>query len=485
MSTKVAALTAACLAFVASCTYREFETFQTRIELSCYPPDVGKIFITHCAQAGCHNARSKGAAGGLDLSTWTALFEGSSGGSAVIPFRTDHSFLLNFINDGHDPDITPQPPLMPYNLEPLSAQDYQTIKSWIADGAPDCNGGRFCDNPDRDKFYVTNQTCDLLYVFDAEKKVVMRAIDVGGDPNFSENPHTLRFSPDGLYYYICFAANGQYFEKYRASDDSLIARLDLVKAGGWNTFCISPDGSKAFVVDYDNEVVAGVDCASMTLLPGLNPVNPWQGMPSFGKPHGSRISPDGKFLYVTMQKGNGLAKMDAHWMPFNTYPIIQFPVPGLAGPHEIEFSPDGSLYFVTCQDSNDVYIFDAANDAYLKSIGTADEPVEMEVITSRPLLFVTCMEGNAVSIINYEDTTLVKTITVGEQPHGISADEKRGIVYVANRNVNPSGPAPHHLSDCGNGRNGYLVAIDINTLELVPGFKFELSVDPYALRVRK
>ena len=108
----------------------------------------------------------------------------------------------------------------------------------------------------------------------------------------------------------------------------------------------------------------------------------------------------------------------------------------------------------------------------------------MEFVKSKPYLFVTCPDGNAVSIINYQDTLLVKSILVGEEPHGISADEKRGLVYVSNRNTGTDGPAPHHISSCG-GRNGYLVAIDLNTLELVPGFKFELSVDPYSLRVRK
>jgi hypothetical protein len=87
-------------------------------------------------------------------------------------------------------------------------------------------------------------------------------------------------------------------------------------------------------------------------------------------------------------------------------------------------------------------------------------------------------------VIDYTNLTAVKDINVGYQPHGLAVDEVKKQVYVANRNT-PSGggPAPHHTSSCG-GRNGYLPIIDMNTLNLVPGFKMELSVDPYSVNVR-
>lgn len=40
----------------------------------------------------------------------------------------------------------------------------------------------------------------------------------------------------------------------------------------------------------------------------------------------------------------------------------------------------------------------------------------------------------------------------------------------------------HHASSC-NGRNGYVTAIDLNTLQLVPEFKAEVSVDPYGYSI--
>src|SRR5437868_5562058 len=73
-----------------------------QVDNACYPDDVGKIFVTKCAVSGCHNTKSKDAAAGLDMSTWDALFNGSRGGSAVVPYRSDQSFLVNFINTYND-----------------------------------------------------------------------------------------------------------------------------------------------------------------------------------------------------------------------------------------------------------------------------------------------------------------------------------------------------------------------------------------------
>ena len=68
------------------------------IGASGYPNDVGKIILTKCATPGCHNATSKDASGGFNLSSWDHLFEGGRNGSSIIPYRTDQSFFLFFIN---------------------------------------------------------------------------------------------------------------------------------------------------------------------------------------------------------------------------------------------------------------------------------------------------------------------------------------------------------------------------------------------------
>ena len=89
----------------------------------------------------------------------------------------------------------------------------------------------------------------------------------------------------------------------------------------------------------------------------------------------------------------------------------------------------------------------------------------------------------SVLVINYQTNTQVASLYTGHQPHGIAISEVQKKVYVANRNNDLTGPAPHHSSVCG-GRNGYLTVIDLNTLQLIPSLRTELSSDPYSIGVR-
>jgi YVTN family beta-propeller protein len=443
-----------------------------------YPSEVADILVRKCATVGCHNAQSKDAASGLDLSSWEALFAGNRNGAVCIPYRSDQSTLFFYINT--DSTLGPvSQPTMPYNASPLTSQEILTIRSWIDAGAPDKNGRvKFADNPNRRKFYVANQGCDLISIHDPSTQVAMRCVNVGNSASI-ESPHAIRLSPDGQYWYVCFI-NGNVLQKYRTSDDSFVGEA-VISQGSWNTFALSPDGTKAWVVDFSViGRVAYVDLVNMQLLatyqdPGL-----------FTNPHGSVVSPNGAFLYVTGQVGNKIYKFDLANPLIPDYTEININTAGgaTADAHEIMFSPDGSKYFVTCQNRNEVRVFNASTDAFITAISTSAFPLEMSVSPTTNRLFVTCEVDNAVSVIDMTSLTNIANVTVGFQPHGLAVDETEGVVYVANRNTSTSGgPIPHHTSACG-GRNGYLTMIDLSTLNLVPGFKMELSVDPYSVLVR-
>lgn len=443
-----------------------------------YPPAVAEILVKKCATSGCHNTASKDAAAGLDLSTWDKMFLGTRSGATVVPFRSDQSTLFYFVNTDTTLGIT-QLPTMPYNQPALTAAEVLTLRDWIDNGAPDKNGFvKFSDNPDRRKVYITNQGCDLVGVHDPATRVVMRYINVGNSASI-ESPHMVRVSPDGQYWYVIGIA-GNFIQKFRASDDVKVGEA-IIGVGNWNTFVISPDGTKAWVIDLSTVGrIAYVNLVDMSLVmyytdPGL-----------FTSPHGSFMNPSGNILYVTDQLGNKIYKWDVSNPLAPDYEEVVINSSGglTAHPHEIIFHPDGSKYFVTCDNRDEVRVLDAATDTVMAVIPTMDYPLEMSVSPSRGYLFVSCMEGNGVTVIDINNLAFVKNISTGFDPHGLVVDEVEDVVYVANRNLPLSGgPPPHHISSCG-GRNGYMTVIDMSTLELEPGFKFELSVDPYSVMIR-
>lgn len=454
-----------------------------------YPEEIGEIMIQKCATAGCHNDISKVAAGGLSLSSWDKLFEGSRGGSSVIPYRPDQSFLMYFINTDPDQGVVLSP-TMPFNESPLSTEEYNKIHDWIFDGAPNKAGHvKFSDDPDRRKFYVTNQGCDMVAVFDAVSQILMRYIDVGSVDEI-ESPHQVKVSSDSKYWYVIFFS-GSTIQKYDAIDDSFVAEAEIGD-GSWNTFRLSSDNKIAYIVDWSaNGSIAIVDLESMQLI------QKYQDGGIFEWPHGSYVNTDNNLLYVTAQHGNFIYKIDISEID---NPIIEkVSLNGTSptsiswlDPHEIEMTPDESQYFVTCQESNEVRILSTADDSLLSVIETGTFPQEMAISNTMPYLFVTCTNDlvtypgqiGSVHIIDYTNHTLIKTLFTGWQPHGIAVDEENQLVYVSHRNASDDGPAPHHSTACA-GRNGYVTIIDMNTLELVPDYKVEISVDPYSVGVRE
>jgi DNA-binding beta-propeller fold protein YncE len=477
---------ASCLALfsVSSCKHEQDEdvAIQEAIKNSKYPDNVAEIFVRRCATSGCHDNISKDAAAGLSMITWDELFKGGNGGAVVIPFRADQSTLMYYVNHSGLLSLPQLTPTMPVNGTPLSLEELNTLQNWINAGAPDKSGYiKFSDNPLRKKYYVTNQGCDLVTVFDAASNLAMRIVDVGINP-LIESPHMVRISADNMYWFVCFIGGG-YFQQYSTVDNSLIAQANL-GVSSWNTFALSPDGQKAYVVDFSNGKLAIVDILTMSV----------QLIPGFGNPHGSTLTANGDTLYMTAQQSSSLFKIPVN--DIVNYEVIDLVdgVPPVGNvelePHEVMFTPDHSKYFVTCQESNEVRVYDASNDNLITVIPVGLLPQEMSISEDFPYLFVTCTDDinanpaqrGSVAVINYQTNTFIKKIYSGYQPHGITVDDTNDKVIVANRNIDPTGPPPHHTSTCGS-RNGYVTLIDMNTLELIPGSSTEISVDPYSVGI--
>ena len=96
-----------------------------------YQSDVLPILKKHCL--GCHNPDKRKA--DLDLSSYSALLVGSSGGEIVKAGVPDTSPL--FMSVDHHEDYEPMPP----NKPKLTDKELKIIKSWIEGGLIEAKGG--------------------------------------------------------------------------------------------------------------------------------------------------------------------------------------------------------------------------------------------------------------------------------------------------------------------------------------------------------
>ena len=459
------------------------------IDYGDFPLEIGKIFANKCSTSGCHNDKSNANCESFNMASFTTLFLGSEHGSPVIPYRSDFSTLCNLVNTYSDLGFISNP-TMPLNANALSKEEVVIIKNWIDHGAPDKDGKvMWSDNPNRKKYYVLNQGCDVVTVCDAETQLPMRYITVGNLPT-TEVPHMIRVSPDGNYWYVVFV-NNNILQKYRTMDDLLVGEIDLGKDvsnnpfNNWNTITISNDGKKAYCVSWQgNSRVAAVDIENMKLIHNI-------GGTTYA--HGSALNKTNDTLYVTSQSGNYIYKVDTGLTTFNQVVLDLSGIPnntvGTLDPHEIIFSPDGTKYFVSCQASNEIRVMSTLSNVLLQVIPTGKTPLEIVKSNLQQKLYVTCQdEPNATNTLQKGCVTVIDmnsygatNYPVGFQPHGITLDETNGYVIVASRNVLSSGPPPHHTNACG--RTGFVNYFKIATMELLEK-ETVVASDPYSIAIR-
>lgn len=469
-----------------------------------FPPQIATIMITKCATAGCHNQASYGNADSLLLDSWEHLFNGSSSGAEAIAYSAQFSPLLYFVNT--DPSLgTVAVPTMPYStanrpMAALSKTEYMALYNWIQSGAPDKYGNiPFATNADtRQKTYVTQQGCDLLAVIDAEKNVVMRYIPIGVDPSNIESPHDVKVSPDGNFAYVCFY-QGKYLQKINTKTDQVVgsAYLGNLSTVKWSVVNISPDGSQILTTDCDGSgILAAIDANTMT----MEPSKLWNAS-SEGLiyPHGIATNATFDTFFVAAQYSNCVYKLIPNGFGFRSISLdgnkcssYTDSLNNKPNPHQLLMVPDYSKYFATCQGNNTVVVMDAHTDSILATIPVGIKPQEMALSRSKPYIFVTCTEDGStnphahgsVYVINYNTLQIVAKL-YGDfyQPHGISVDDRDGTVTIISENINPDGPAPHHVTSCG-GRDGWYTVYNLNTLTPLNNRRYEVTRDPYTADTR-
>ena len=102
-----------------------------QVRMVSYADEVAPILQQHCA--ACHGADGPGTeATGLRLDSYASLLQGSNFGPVITAGSAKVSSLYILISSGDDLTVH-----MPRGMDPLPADDIETIRLWIDQGAPD------------------------------------------------------------------------------------------------------------------------------------------------------------------------------------------------------------------------------------------------------------------------------------------------------------------------------------------------------------
>jgi YVTN family beta-propeller protein len=348
---------------------------------------VASIFADNCATAGCH--KGPDAANNLSLETYSDLMRGSIGrpfndttqspinkntslsavdvygGESVIPYHPEQSLLYNLITG----NVTDSSLIMPSQNAPLSNEDIQAIKDWIADGAKDFNGNVPFSIPDN-KVYSCNQGSDQVYIIDTDAKVVSGIVNADFNSTIIDAPHNVQIS--GGYYYFTEVA-GQRFIKVDAATNMILGMVEGIEKAGM--IQITADGSKAYVSRSSTSapiynIIYAVNTAGMQIEKEIN-------LPVTGVPHALALSHNNRYLYVANMTKDRISIVDAVTDEFVDDIVLQhdFPPPYYE-PMHMYISPDDKYLYVNCRTSSSILIVDLTTGSIVKEFPVPDHPMQ-------------------------------------------------------------------------------------------------------------
>jgi YVTN family beta-propeller protein len=129
---------------------------------------------------------------------------------------------------------------------------------------------------------------------------------------------------------------------------------------------ITPDGTRAYVTNYNVNSVSVIDTAT-------NTVDTTISLGTNRNPFGVAITPDGSRAYVTINSPNLVAVID---LATNT---VVTTIPVGVGPVGVAVTPDGTRAYVTNDDSNSVSVIDTAANTVIANIPVGVGPVAVAI----------------------------------------------------------------------------------------------------------
>ncbi len=398
----------------------------------------------------CHGITASDA--GLTLSSWSGLFEGSSFGDVVVPYRPERSLLMRLVTErkgGAHPGEA--------GSDTLIASEIEQLRVWIEDGAPDDDGNVAFSDADR-LLYVANQEAATVTVVDMEFNVVARVVDLTEHGYLSTSkPHHVAVEPDGSHWYVSLIGSNRVAKFDR--QNNLVGEFEFETPG---MLAVDPG---------DNYLYAGRSLSATNPPASIGRIRrsdmTGDVIPVvFPRPHALAVDPTGTFVYSASLGQNQLIAYRT-----DSGDVTFAPVPGPVHSFvQHAVAPDGGLMASTAQLTHQVLFFDLSvpqSPSLAWSVGVNDAPWHPVFSADGQFVLAGNKDANTVTIVSVA-TRRVAAVIAGNglaQPHGSVLSDDGETLYISNRNSDGSYTPRHDLGS--NAREGTVVVIDLGARQII------------------
>jgi len=301
--------------------------------------------------------------------------------------------------------------------------------------------------------YVAAESQDevALVRFGPRGAEVDRTIEASLNPVDLDGPHGIAVAPDGSNWYVSIAHGNPFgrIQKFATGSDDKAgeAEVGLFPA----TMAVTPVGL-LFVVNFNlhgdmvPSSVSVVETATMTEV---------REIVTCAMPHGSRLSPDGRWHYSVCMMDDQLVEIDVrglavsrrlHLAPGAEKGLPQETTvsPGATdghsgehgaarcGPTWVQPSPDGKLAWIACNRNREVLEVDLAEWKVIRRFGTGAGPYNLEVTPDGKRLVVTYKGADSVGIFDLGEGTETAAVPSSRRiPHGVAVSPDSRYAFIS------------------------------------------------------
>jgi YVTN family beta-propeller protein len=233
--------------------------------------------------------------------------------------------------------------------------------------------------------YVISEGSASVSTVDTQTEAVSATFKVG------ERPRALAVTPGGERVYVILEDGTLIERDMYAKAQSGQAKLGRLPS----SINISPDGKLLAAAIQSGAEVALVELATMRIVKRIP-------IPDGKRPANAVFTPDGRWIYVSMEESPTLDVIDARQGTVASSIAV--------GPRlrDIAFTADGSRAYVTAGQQREVVVIDVARHAVLDHVGTASAPFGVVVHPDGKHAFVSAPDAGKVYVL---DTTSNRVVT--------------------------------------------------------------------------